>query len=148
MTVRFAAGSDLPSLLPLGELLADAMLPLEPEAVRPAREEAVAWERDTLRALAAGEGGFCLAAEDAGELVGYACVQEKGRRAHVASLFVAPGARGKGIGTALLEGARAEAKRRGLLALTIKVEEKNGRAAALYARQGFAAFKRELWLDL
>ncbi len=148
MTVRFAAAADLPALFCLGELLADAMLPLEPETVRPARAEAVAWEQASLRALVAGEGGFCLAAAGGGGGIGYAAVQKKGKRAHVASLIVAPAARGKGAGTALLEAARAEAKRRGLLALTLKVEEKNERAAALYARQGFAAFKRELWLDL
>lgn len=148
MTVRFARQADLPALFPLGELLADAMLPLEPAAVRPAREEAVVWEQASLRALTAGEGGFCLAAENAGAVIGYALVREKGRRAHVDSLVVAPGERGNGAGTALLERAKAEAKRRGLLALTLKVEEKNERAAALYARQGFTAFKRELWLDL
>lgn len=148
MTVRLAQKADLPALFCLGEVLADEMLPLEPAAVRPARDEAVAWEQTSLRALTAGEGGFCLAAEEAGEILGYAGVQEKGKHAHVASLIVSPAARGKGLGTALLTKARAEAKRRGMLALTLKVEEKNERATALYTRQGFAAFKRELWLDL
>lgn len=148
MTVRLAQKADLPALFCLGEVLADEMLPLEPAAVRPARDEAVAWEQTSLRALTAGEGGFCLAAEEAGAVIGYALVREKGRRAHVDSLVVTPGERGNGAGTALLERAKAEASRRGMLALTLKVEEKNERAAALYTRQGFAAFKRELWLDL
>ncbi|MFQ1702462.1 GNAT family N-acetyltransferase [Loktanella agnita] len=52
-------------------------------------------------------------------------------------LFVAPEARGKGVGTALLDAVAAEAKRRGYHQVRLDVIDTNPRARALYKHEGF-----------
>lgn len=52
-------------------------------------------------------------------------------------LFVAPEARGKGVGTALLKAVSAEARRRGYRELRLDVIDSNTRAKALYLQEGF-----------
>lgn len=52
-------------------------------------------------------------------------------------LFVAPEARGKGVGTALLDAIGQEAKRRGYSQVRLDVIDSNLRAKALYAHLGF-----------
>lgn len=54
-------------------------------------------------------------------------------------IFVADGARGQGVGTALLDAICDEARRRGYGEVRLDVIDSNPRAKALYARQGFAA---------
>lgn len=53
-------------------------------------------------------------------------------------IFVAPEARGRGVGTALLEAVCAEGARRGYGAVRLDVIDSNPRARALYERKGFA----------
>ena len=52
-------------------------------------------------------------------------------------IFVAPHARGRGIGTALLAAAAAEAKSRGYRQIRLDVIDTNTRARALYLHLGF-----------
>ncbi|SFR59072.1 Acetyltransferase (GNAT) family protein [Yoonia tamlensis] len=52
-------------------------------------------------------------------------------------LFVAHEARGKGVGTALLNEISAEAKRRGYRQIRLDVVDTNPRARALYLQEGF-----------
>ncbi|MGB3315706.1 MAG: GNAT family N-acetyltransferase [Albidovulum sp.] len=52
-------------------------------------------------------------------------------------IFVTPEARGQGIGTKLLSAIKAEAARRGLVAVRLDVIDSNPRARALYEREGF-----------
>ncbi|WP_106746327.1 GNAT family N-acetyltransferase [Yoonia maritima] len=52
-------------------------------------------------------------------------------------LFVAHEARGKGVGTALLDEVSAEAKRRGYRQVRLDVVDTNPRARALYLHEGF-----------
>ncbi len=54
-------------------------------------------------------------------------------------LFVAPQARGRGVGTELLAAVAAEARRRGYAEVRLDVVEGNDRARALYEREGFHA---------
>ena len=54
-------------------------------------------------------------------------------------IFVAPKARGRGVGSALLEAVMQEAKRRGYESLRLDVINTNPRARALYERHGFHA---------
>lgn len=54
-------------------------------------------------------------------------------------IFVAPEARGRGVGTELLEAVAAEARRRGYAEVRLDVVEGNDRARALYEREGFCA---------
>lgn len=59
----------------------------------------------------------------------------------VDGIFVAPAARGRGIGTALLHAAFAEATRRGYHHVRLDVIDTNQRARALYQREGFEPVK-------
>lgn len=52
-------------------------------------------------------------------------------------IFVAPEARGKGVGTALLNAMAAEAKKRGYRQVRLDVVDSNPRAKALYLHEGF-----------
>jgi len=56
-------------------------------------------------------------------------------------LCVDQAARGRGVGTALLEAIAIEARRRGYGAVRLDVIDTNPRARALYERQGFVAVK-------
>ena len=58
--------------------------------------------------------------------------------AEILTLAVAPGARGKGLGRALLSAAIAEAARRGAKAIFLEVGRDNPAALALYAALRFA----------
>lgn len=59
------------------------------------------------------------------------------RRFVMDGLFVAPQARGRGVGTALLDAISAEAARRGYDSVRLDVIDSNPRARALYERRGF-----------
>ncbi len=61
------------------------------------------------------------------------------RRFLMDGLFVAPEARGQGVGSGLLEAIVAEAARRGYAEVRLDVIDSNPRARALYERCGFAA---------
>ena len=52
-------------------------------------------------------------------------------------LFVAPEARGQGVGTCLLDAVCEEAKRRGYAQVRLDVIDTNARAKALYLQEGF-----------
>ena len=54
-------------------------------------------------------------------------------------IFVAPQARGQGVGTLLLDAVEDEARRRALSAVRLDVIDSNPRARALYERRGFVA---------
>ena len=57
--------------------------------------------------------------------------------AHVAQLAVEPAQRGRGVATALLDGAVAAARRRGATRVTLLVAESNVPAQRLYRERGF-----------
>jgi ribosomal protein S18 acetylase RimI-like enzyme len=80
-----------------------------------------------------------LVAEADGDLVGTVSMREMGFETHSMHLFaleVAPGQRGHGIGTALVEHVVAEATRRGCRRVYLEVRVDN-RARRLYHRLGF-----------
>lgn len=56
-------------------------------------------------------------------------------------LFVAPDARGQGVGTALLDAFYAEGARRGYAQVRLDVIDTNPRAKALYLKEGFKEVK-------
>lgn len=58
-------------------------------------------------------------------------------------LFVAPEARGLGVGTALLDAISEEAKRRGYDEVRLDVIDSNERAKSLYLREGFREVKTQ-----
>ena len=83
-------------------------------------------------------------ARDAGKVVGMASLvygistAEGGLAASFEDFVVLPGYRGKGIGAALLQHVIGEAKKQGVLRLTLLTDKQNTRAQALYRKLGFA----------
>ena len=85
---------------------------------------------------------FHVAAGAGGTIAGYVvawCVVDE---AEIANVAVAPEARGRGVGAALLDAALAHAAGRGCLAAYLEVRESNAAARALYASRGFGAVGR------
>ena len=91
-------------------------------------------------------GAFSEASHDGGELLGLiGCVQETKlkirHKAMIWGMYVAPEARGRGIGSALLERVIAEARGwPGVEKLTLTVVERAHAARALYHAAGFRPF--------
>jgi ribosomal protein S18 acetylase RimI-like enzyme len=65
-------------------------------------------------------------------------------RGIVENIFVVPGRRGEGIGSALLDAAEAELGARGVDAVSLEVMAENDRALAFYRRQGYEPHRVEL----
>ena len=140
------APADIDELAPLWAALLDHVASL-PEALVPVRPTGESWvleRREMLEALAAD--AFVLVARKAGRAVGYAFVVVEGpdpvwytgdSHAHLAALSVEPGARGAGIGGALLDAVDEELARRGVEDVEIGVDTGNDAAASLYERRGY-----------
>jgi ribosomal protein S18 acetylase RimI-like enzyme len=73
--------------------------------------------------------------ESAGEPVGRLRVTRSGDRIELSGIQLLPHAQGRGIGTSIIEGLKAEAKAAGI-PLDIGVEKDNPRARRLYERLG------------
>jgi ribosomal protein S18 acetylase RimI-like enzyme len=71
-----------------------------------------------------------------GERAGVLAVEEKRGELFLANVEIAPGWRGKGLGTAILRSVLDRA-RAGGLAVTLQGLKVNRRAASLYKREGF-----------
>lgn len=92
--------------------------------------------------------GILLAYRD-GQVVGFCRTEEHGERSEIGTLGTSPGARGIGLGRALLRwGVRwLEANTRG--SITLLVDGENYGALALYQSEGFAVTRtRGLWKRL
>jgi len=100
-----------------------------------------AWSVDMLAAelAAAGTGRYYLVAEEAGTVAGYAgLLAPGGGQADVLTIGVSEDRWGQGIGTALMAGLLAEARRRGCAEVYLEVRVDNRRAQRLYRQLGFA----------
>ncbi len=94
--------------------------------------------------------GLVLLARDAASqaCLGYALIaygydiEFSGPDAFVNELFVAPNARSRGVGCALLDAVVAELRGRGARAVHLMVRPENERARALYERFGFQVVPR------
>lgn len=81
--------------------------------------------------------GWALVVEEAGDLF----VKESERRyGFIAELFVEDAARGQGHGRALIAACEDWTRARGMAVLIIGVLTGNGKAAAVYQRDGFAPY--------
>jgi len=76
------------------------------------------------------------------ELLGYVVAWFAADESEIGNLAVAPRARGRGVGGALLDAALAEAVRRGAAMTYLEVRESNVAARRLYASRGFAELGR------
>jgi ribosomal protein S18 acetylase RimI-like enzyme len=67
-----------------------------------------------------------------------------GRNAVVDELYIAPGHRGRGLGTKALAAAEAACRELGIRAIHLVVERYKTEAQALYRRVGFVAYDRDI----
>ena len=93
-----------------------------------------AWGPDAISLQLAMPGVFGLLDPRGGMLLARVAADE----AEVLTLAVEPSQRRRGIATALLGAALAEARMRGARAMLLEVSVRNAAARALYARAGFA----------
>ena len=97
------------------------------------------WPATSFTALPADHRVFFLVARDASTqaLLGFAVAWHVMDEGELANLAVAPGARRRGIGTALLEAVTSDALGRGTSQLYLEVRESNTAARQMYAAAGF-----------
>jgi ribosomal protein S18 acetylase RimI-like enzyme len=125
----------------------------------PVRDEEAAWQlrrAEYVDWLSSGDGTMLAAlpaGEPGAEPLGYAALLPNpvgatwdlgGQVGEIESLVVAPAARGRGIGTALIEAARERFRAQGLEYWSVAVVEANEGAAELYERAGFRGYYRHL----
>jgi len=91
------------------------------------------WDAQTLAGMLAGPGTFAFHHAD-----GFVLARALSGEAEILTLAVAPAARGRGLGRALLEAAITKAKAKGATVLFLEVGGDNPHALALYAGLGFA----------
>jgi ribosomal protein S18 acetylase RimI-like enzyme len=99
-----------------------------------------------LRLADAGRAWSVVAAVD-GQVIGFGRLSRLGRAAEISDLIVAPHARGRGVGAALIGHLIEQARALGIERVEIGAAARNLRALALYRRLGFGEFRRA-WLDL
>jgi GNAT superfamily N-acetyltransferase len=138
VNVEFGAArpEDLPQLVALLGVLFAQEAEFVPDDAKQAR---------ALKKILADESvGKIHVARDGGKVVAMASLlysistAEGGLAASFEDLVVLPGYRGKGVGKALLRHVIADAKRQGVLRLTLLTDRQNERAQALYRKLGFA----------
>ena len=78
-----------------------------------------------------------ILAEEGGQVLGYACTQVVCEEMELQNIAVAPWARGKGVGTALLAAAEENAKSRGAQYGFLEARVSNFPALSLYEKFGY-----------
>jgi GNAT superfamily N-acetyltransferase len=95
--------------------------------------------------------GFILVASVASAPVGVAyasalmSLEHGGESGWLEELYVLPEARGRGVGTRLVDAVVQEAARRGWRAIDLEVEAGHEQAARIYQRRGFQQRNRHRW---
>ncbi|HTO09835.1 MAG TPA: GNAT family N-acetyltransferase [Myxococcota bacterium] len=112
----------------------DSFSPLAEEV---AREDDAYWQRGA-RAFGTGEHAALFVAERDGRAVGLVSATAAAGTGYIGAMWLDPGARGAGLGRALLEAACSALRARGCARLVLSVTETNQRAIALYQSAGFA----------
>ncbi len=147
MTVRPGSPDDRDFVLALAR--ATAAVSLSP--LRPVPEKALLRAVDRLFETVEAQSHVLLVAEADGRRCGFVLMLDglpdevTGLpQGFVAYMAVDPSNRRSGVGTALLEAAEDEARRRGLPHMTLMVTEENHCARELYAARGYATERRLL----
>jgi ribosomal protein S18 acetylase RimI-like enzyme len=115
-------------------------------------QERLAWAVDQV--LHDEDHGFFLLAKVSDCTLGVANVafswtlEHGGKSAWLDELYVMPEYRGRGIGTALLKEAIAEARHSGCAAVDLEVDENHRKAQNLYQREGFRRLFRSRWVKM
>ena len=94
------------------------------------------WSAQDIAALIGGAGAYAVMAQDE-EPLGMVMARVLFDEAEILTLAVAPGARRRGVGSALVTAAAGLARRGGALSLMLEVGEDNPGAIALYGATGF-----------
>ena len=113
--------------------LFDAASDATPLAALHAACFALPWDAAAIAALFGTQGTFAFHHRD-----GFVMARAAGGEAEILTLAVAPAARGKGLGRALLQAAINRAQAMGAETMFLEVGDDNPRALALYAGLGFA----------
>ena len=113
--------------------LFDAASDTAPLAALHAACFSAAWDAPAITALLGTPGTFAFHGGD-----GFVLARTAGDEAEILTLAVAPAARGRGLGRALLQAAIAQARAMGAQILFLEVGADNPQALALYAGLGFA----------
>ena len=148
ITIEKLDPDDIDLVAPLWRALLDHVAEL-PDAIVPIRPFEQSWpiERREMLETLAGD-AFVLVARRDGDVAGYAFVAVEGpdpvwytgdSRAELRHISVADGARGNGVGSALLDAMDAELERRGVEDVEIGVDTANRDAVRLYERRGYRA---------
>lgn len=103
----------------------------------------VPWTDRAFRMVMVRPDASLLVADRAEEVVGHAALWMQGREAELGDLAVAAAHRRRGIGTALLEAAVEDARKRGADRIYLLVRESNEAARELYRSAGFRRVGRE-----
>jgi ribosomal protein S18 acetylase RimI-like enzyme len=140
--------ADIDEIAPLWKALLDHVAAL-PGAIVPIRPFEQSWPIERREMLERLQGdAFVLVARRGGDVAGYAFVAIEGPdpvwytgdlRAELCHLSVSGGARGNGVGTALLDAMDAELERRGVRDVEIGVDAANHDAVRLYEGRGYRA---------
>jgi GNAT superfamily N-acetyltransferase len=131
-----AARDDLPQLVTLLGVLFSQEAEFVPDDARQTRAlEKILSDESVGRIHVARDGGKVVAMAS---LLYSISTAEGGLAASFEDFIVLPGYRGKGLGKALLAHVIAEARREGVLRLTLLTDRQNERAQALYRKLGFA----------
>lgn len=147
MTVRPASLADVPSLVELRLANAEAHLALDADTYRVPQREAVVRHFAAMLADEAGRDGVLLAEAHDGRVVGMVEVlpqsdppehqilrPEPSAQVHT---VVLPDARGRGVGSALLQAAERWATGRGIMYLSAGIYHRNVDAVRFYRRHGY-----------
>ena len=96
-----------------------------------------AWSVDVVAKFLALPGSFGLIAQEVSQPLGFLLAQMAADEAEIVNIAVAPPARRRGIGAALVAEAAARARKGGAQKMFLEVASDNIAARALYERQGF-----------
>jgi len=131
-----ARHDELPQLVALLGLLFSEEAEFTPDPAKQAPALGMLVPESTAGAVfVAREGGHAVAMAS---LIYTVSTAEGGRAALFEDLIVHPAHRGRGVATALVRFVIEEARRRGILRLTLLTDMQNGHAQALYRKLGFA----------
>lgn len=141
LVLRAAVPDELPVLLAmLRDFYVEDRIPLDEPRVRRGLEQL----------MADASLGAILVAESEGVRVGYLVlgwcfsIEQGGRHVLIDEIYLAPAARGRGLGSTLLSAACDWARERGAEVVRLEVNRHNPRARALYERHGFLDDARDL----
>lgn len=140
MIIREATADDFEELFDVYDLVSAEKRWIGQEAPVDRRWRVTTWHEYLDK-----EGSVMLVAEDEGALIGMATLKKKGPAE--LGMLVAPGSRGKGVGTALVEACIDWARSNGHYKITLQVWPHNTAAIALYERYGFEreGYLRKHW---